>query len=822
LTTYRRKRRFQWTPEPRGKRQRSSKRLHFVVQKHQASHLHYDFRLELDGVLKSWAVPKGPSLNPKVKRLAVMVEDHPLDYRIFEGTIPEGNYGAGTVMIWDEGTYETAGAESRAASEEAVREGLERGRLHITLHGHKLRGEFTLIKLQRGKPNEWLLSKNRDSFATESDGNEEDLPVKGRPTRAGVARRATSGAEPRKSKKSAAAAPMPHDVRPMLATLVDKPFDRQGWIFETKWDGYRAIAEITDGKVRLYSRNQKSFDKRFAPVVESLKSLGHDALLDGEIVALDDGGQSHFQLLQNYQKTGRGNLVYCVFDLLYLDGKDLRPLPLLRRKEMLAKVLGKHPQVMLSEHVEGDGKAFFKAATAHGLEGIIAKDGASIYREGIRSHEWLKIKTHRRQEAVIAGYTEPRGSRKALGALVLGVYDHGNLTYVGHAGGGLDSSDLESMLARLRPLQQKSSPFTEPPATNAPVHWVKPVLVCEVKFQEWTSDGRMRQPIFVGMREDKPAREVHCEDSKPAAAVLDPAPEPKLTNLDKVYWPEDGYTKGDLIAYYKDVADVLLPHLRDRPMTLHRQPSGIADKGFFQKDVSRQPPPSWVRTAAIAPESGAADITYVVCQDEATLLYLANLGCIEMNPWLSRIDSLDRPDYLVIDLDPEEVGFAAVIKTALRVHKVLDKAGVPSCCKTSGKRGMHIGVPLGAAYSYEQARQFAEIVARVVNSAFPDSTSVVRSPRERQHRVYLDFLQNKVGATLALAYSVRPVPGAWVSTPLRWSEVKSTLDPSAFTIRTTRRRLDRVGDLWAPVLGPGINLEECLARMEKVRARSRE
>jgi bifunctional non-homologous end joining protein LigD len=813
LATYRRKRHFEKTPEPAGQRRRAQGALRFVVQKHQASRLHYDFRLELDGVLKSWAVPKGPSLDPKEKRLAVMVEDHPLDYRTFEGTIPEGNYGAGNVLVWDEGTYEAPGAEDRAASEAAVREGLSRGRLHIVLHGYKLRGEFILVKLPRGKGNNWLLMKKRDPFASEGDVTAQEESVSSGRTLADVARKAPARAKARRTKTTAAASAMPHDVRPMLATLVDKPFDRTGWIFEPKWDGYRAIAEVSGGKVKLYSRNHKGFEKRFGPVIDSLKGLGHDAVLDGEVVAVDNAGRSQFQLLQNYQKTGRGNLVYYVFDQLYLDGEDVRQLPLLRRKEMLANLLGKRPHVRLSEHIEQHGVAFFDAAVGQHLEGIVAKNGASVYREGARSQEWLKIKTHRRQEAVIAGYTEPRGSRKALGALILGVYEGNKLVYVGHTGGGFDSKGLEEMLARLRPLERKSCPFPDVPVTNAPVHWVKPDL------QEWTDDGRMRMPIFIGLREDKPAREVRREESQSAGKVLAPDATPQLTHLDKVYWPDDGYTKGDLIAYYRDVAGVILPHLRDRPMSLHRHPGGIANKGFFQKDVGGKPLPSWVQTTVIASDSDTEEITYALCQDEPTLLYLANLGCIEMNPWLSRVESLDQPDYLVLDLDPEDVAFAAVVQTAQAVRKVLDRVGAACWCKTSGKRGLHVAVPLGAAYSYDQARQFAEIVARLANAQMPSTTSVVRSPRLRQKRVYLDYLQNKRGATLAAAYSVRPVPGATVSTPLRWSEVKTGLDPSAFTIKTMRRRLDRVGDLWAPVLGPGIDLMDCLQRLEKLSAK---
>jgi bifunctional non-homologous end joining protein LigD len=631
-------------------------------------------------------------------------------------------------------------------------------------------------------------------------------------------------------------------VKPMLATLVDAPFDRAGWLFEVKWDGYRAVAEVGARGVSFYSRNHKSFEHRFAPLVESLRGLGRQAVLDGEVVVVDEAGRSHFQLLQNYQKTGEGRLRYYVFDLLHLDGRDLRGLPLLRRKEMLRTILRDLPNVFLSEHVEEQGVAFFRAAVDQGLEGIIAKDGNSRYREGVRSHEWLKIKTHRRQEAVIGGFTEPRGRRKNLGALVLGVYEGQDLVYIGHTGGGLNTRGLSDLRARLEPLVQRTCPFRDKPKTNAPMHWVAPRLVCEVSFQEWTHDGRMRQPIFAGLREDKAPHAVRREQPEPVRQALaaddPPTPrrsrratmtsvarvvkikghpgtlgEPALTNLDKVYWPQEGYTKGDLIAYYREVAPVILPYLRDRPQSLHRHPNGIAGESFFQKDVSRRPPPAWVQTVTVPRESGAKETTYVLCQDEASLLYLANLGCIELNPWNSRVGSLERPDYLVIDLDPEDVPVSRVIEAAVAVRKTLDRCGVESHCKTSGKRGLHVSVPLGARYDYDQARQFAEIIANLVHGQLPASTSVVRSPALRQGRVYLDFLQNRRGQTLAAPYSVRPHPGATVSAPLKWSEVRKGLDPAKFTMRTMAKRLDKIGDLWAPVLGPGVDLMACLGRL---------
>jgi bifunctional non-homologous end joining protein LigD len=849
LQEYRAKRHFGRSPEPRGRPRGRRGSLRFVVQKHAASRLHYDFRLELDGVLKSWAVPKGPSLDPGDRRLAIMVEDHPLDYRTFEGVIPPGNYGAGTVMVWDAGRYRPAGAAARGDPEAAIREGLDRGRLSFVLDGEKLRGEFSLVKLRRGDENAWLLIKKADEWASGADLTaDERSAASGRTleeiareqgVRVGRSRAGTWKAVKRRPRKAvvrgAPEAPMPHRVRPMRATLVDEPFDRPGWLFELKWDGYRAVAEVSADGVALYSRNHKPFEERFAPIVASLRGLGHEAVLDGEIVVVDQQGRSDFQLLQNYQKTGRGRLRYYVFDLLYLDGRDLRRLPLRRRKALLGRILKGLSGVFPSEHIEGQGVALFEAAVARGLEGVMAKDGNSPYREGVRGPEWLKIKTRRRQEAVIGGFTEPRGSRQHVGALLLGVYEGDDLVYIGHTGGGFNTAGLAEMRARLEPFVQRACPFLKKPTANAPVHWVAPRLVCEVTFQEWTQDGIIRQPIFLGLREDKAPRAVRREVPRPVAAVT-PAvkasprkragnaakrrrttqpPGPVLTHLDKVYWPDKGYTKGDLVEYYREMAPVILPYLRDRPQSLHRHANGIAGPSFFQKDVSRQPPPAWVMTVAVPSGSGGRDVRYVLCQDEPTLLYLANLGCIELNPWNSRVGSLDRPDYLVIDLDPEAVPFARVVQTARMVHRTLDRAGAASLCKTSGKRGLHVFVPLGARYDYDQAKQFAEIIAGLVHGLLPGTTSVVRSPSLRQGRVYLDFLQNRRGQTLAAPYSARPHAGATVSAPLRWQEVRKGLDPGRFTIKTMAMRLDAVGDLWQPVLKASIDLADCLERLAK-------
>ena len=630
-------------------------------------------------------------------------------------------------------------------------------------------------------------------------------------------------------------ASMPHNIKPMLATLAANPFDDPDWFFEIKWDGYRAIAEIDRECVRLYSRNQLSFEKRFALIVDSLQHVGHQAVLDGEVVALDASGRPQFQLLQGYQKTGTGTLVYEVFDLLYLDGHDLRKLPLHRRKDILSRLLEDLPNVKLSEHVEQHGFAFYEAVSRSRLEGMVAKDSRSCYREGFRSQSWLKIKTHLRQEAVIGGFTEPRGSRTGLGALILGVYEDGNLLYIGKAGSGFSEQGLADLRNRLESLVQKTCPFKERPKGNGRIHWVQPRLVCEVSFAAWTDSGHMRHPVYLGLREDKEPGTVRRERPQPSDGVVQTANEPEpvkaakpdrpandravigghfvqLTNLQKLFWPEDGYTKGDLIHYYREVSSFILPHLKDRPLSLHRHPNGIHGKSFFQHDVSRQPPPDWVRTVVLTSESGKR-VRSVVCQDEATLAYIANLGCIELNPWNSRIDTLDSPDYVVLDLDPEDISFDSVIEAAQTARKVLEDVGAEPGCKTSGKRGLHIGVPFGGVYSHEQAKHFAELIARVVHAKLPASTSLARSPSARQGRVYLDYLQNGKGKTLAAAYSVRPWPKATVSAPLKWTELRRGLDPGKFTLRTMPKRLNAVGDLWKPVWGAGLDLPACLDRL---------
>lgn len=524
LKEYTAKRKFEKTPEPAPDELHQEQRLRFVVHKHAARALHYDLRLELDGVLKSWAVPKGPSLDPAVKRLAVMVEDHPLAYRDFEGVIPEGNYGAGGVIIWDRGFYRHPAARSESEHEQLLLAGLKKGDLKFILEGEKLQGEFALIRTGKDEKS-WLLLKKKDRGAAPGDILQENRSVVSNLTVAEIlAAGAPESFRQRKLQQlrnheamaseelqDAPPGPMPHKVRPMLASLGSDPFDHPDWLFEVKWDGYRAIAEIREGEVMVYSRNLLPLNQKFFPVVEALRKCGFDAVLDGEIVVVDDQGRADFGLLQDYPSSGSGHLLYYVFDLLHLHGHDLTSLPLIRRKELLKRTLPPSPKIRFSDHVTSDGVLFFRAVTAKGLEGMIAKEAHSVYQPGTRSRHWLKVKTHLTQEGVIAGFTVPQGGRKHFGSLVLGMYDGDELTCIGHSGGGFAAKELADIHARLEPLVQKECPFKRQPETNGQATWVRPELVCEVVFQGWTADGVMRQPVFKRLREDKSPREVARE-----------------------------------------------------------------------------------------------------------------------------------------------------------------------------------------------------------------------------------------------------------------------------------------------------------------------
>ncbi|PZF74546.1 DNA ligase D [Taibaiella soli] len=611
----------------------------------------------------------------------------------------------------------------------------------------------------------------------------------------------------------------------MLAKLHDKAFNDPDWIFEIKWDGYRAIAEIKGNNSRLYSRNGLSFEKNYPIVVDALSNIEHNCILDGEIVALDDSGVPRFQLLQQYGTDADVPLKYYVFDLLSLDGKSTEGLPLSDRKELLKKLLPKDQTIVYCDHVKEDGIDFFNEVKKVGLEGMIAKRWDSTYHENSRGGDWLKIKHMLTDEAVIAGFTAPRGGRKYFGALVLGAFEEGKLKYIGHTGTGFDDKTLKSLYDQLKPLITDTNPFGLKVKVNSPVTWVKPKLVCAIKFTEITSDGNRRHPVFEGLRTDKSPKDVKLEapvateKTEPVTAknsTMKTLPDTgtkkvNFTNTDKIFWPDEGYTKGDVIDYYNRMYKYILPYLKNRPESLKRNPNGINGQFFYHKDAGEHAP-DWVETFKVHSESNDKDIDYIVCNDKPTLLYLANLGCIEMNPWNSRTTKPDNPDYCILDLDPSDNNtFDQVVQTALAVKEVLDRAGVESYCKTSGSTGLHVYIPLGAKYDYEQCRQFALIIAQMTNDLVPDFTTLERSlSKRRKDQLYIDYLQNKKGQTLAAAYSIRPKPGATVSTPLDWKEVKFGLDPHQFNINTIQQRVEKKGDLWLPVLKKGIDMRKTL------------
>lgn len=826
LKLYKQKRKFDKTPEPVGNETNHKGPLKFVVQKHHATRLHYDFRLEADGVLKSWAVPKGPSLDPSVKRLAMMVEDHPLDYRKFEGVIPSGNYGAGNVIIWDEGTYEAL--ENPKNSDSQIQAEIKNGSIKFRLFGKKLHGTWALVKFKNTEEESaWLLIKEKDEYAST-----EDITVEEKSVRSGQTVDNIGHIKPKVAKKNIEEkiedvkdeikkSKPPTYIKPMLSTLIDEPFDRDDFLFEIKWDGYRAIADKSKKNVNLYSRNNISFNKDYQPIVSSLEKLPFDCVLDGEIVVVDENGKPSFQSLQNWGKTEGGDLVYYVFDLLYLNGYKTMDLPLLKRKELLEQILPEIDNIKFSAHIRKTGISFYNAAKKQGLEGIIAKKMDSFYHPGIRGESWLKIKTHMRQEAIICGYTEGKGTRKHFGALILGIYNNNKLTYIGHAGGGFGETTLSNLYEKLEKITTEKCPFEEEPPTNAPVKWVKPELICEVSFAGWTEGGNMRQPIFEGLREDKNPSEVLKEEEKSEKLILEKQETPNeiigvsISNPDKVFWPDEGITKGDLVKYYDNISEFILPYLKDRPESLRRYPNGIGEEGFFQKDIQSKLP-EFTKSYKYHSDSAGKVVNYLVCDNRETLIYMVNLGCIDINPWNSRTNRIENPDYIIFDLDPEDIGFDKVVDAANEIRKILEKLDIESFPKTSGATGIHVYVPTGAKYNYDQVKSFAEVVVNVVNKKNPEYTSVLRNPSKRSGKVYLDFLQNRIGQTLASPYSVRAKPGATISTPLKWSEVNSKLSPSDFTIKNILRRLDKVGDLWKPVLGKGIDMEKSLPKLEEL------
>jgi bifunctional non-homologous end joining protein LigD len=897
LAEYRRKRDFRKTAEPAGNsRPRRTSHLRFVIQKHAASHLHFDLRLELDEVMKSWAVPKGPSSDPSVKRLAMQVEDHPIEYNTFEGTIPKGEYGGGTVMLWDRGTY--APDESSGDDEEAVREMYRRGNVKITFFGERMRGSYSLVRMkysrdgQSSSKPQWLFIKHRDEFASTDDIVTDNMTsvdtgrtmeeIAGGKSKVWHSNRKASGAKATSIKTKPAVEPIP-DLEPMYASIgTDIPGD--GWTFEPKYDGVRVLAFVTPSDVRLVTRNAKDKSLQFPEIAEALESIAakkkKSFVVDGEIVALIDGEPARFQELQSrmhvkesqvierYRSSAPAALV--LFDILMSGDKVLLDEPWSARRGELLKQFGKvtSDRIRLTESIEGDGKKMLDLARKQGWEGIIAKRVTSTYQPGERSRSWLKLKIEFRQEFVVGGFTEPRNSRQHIGALLLGYFDHGRLIYVGHTGGGFTGAGLAEMYRRLEPLERKTSPFAEVPRTNEKAHWVNPKVVVEVKFSEWTADGKLRQPIYLGTRDDKDPQEVGRESQSVqkkeptktrtatktstsqsrarkrtyAGRKLLPSVEgtaarsrrgsgaPRtselaqlvrslqeieegsgsgtieiegedfaVTNLSKVFFPRKKLTKGDLMRYYATVAPLVLPVMRDRPLVLKRFPNGVESQSFFQQNAGETP--EGVRVEQIETQGGSTNLR-IVGGDLHTLLYTVQLGSVSVDPWHSRIQSLDFADYSIIDLDPgPRATFGRVVQVAQLIKDSLDKLGLHAALKTSGSRGIHIYLPLPAKTPNEAATLVAQIIATQVAEANPKVATIERAVKARPATaVYVDYLQNIIGKTVAGAYSARANPDALVSTPLRWDELTDDLDPREFTIETAPERFAKVGDIWTAAL----------------------
>ncbi len=805
LASYRAKRTLGATPEPAGTSAAPAGRR-FIMHKHAASHLHYDLRLELDGTLRSWAVPKGPSRNPADKRLAVHVEDHPIEYGDFEGIIPEGNYGAGAVIVWDRGTW--------VALEDPI-EGLKKGKLLFELRGHKLHGRWTLVKIKRAVK-EWLLIKERDGYV---GTNGDDFPqgsvlsgltveeLRDGADRASPLRKALAklGA-PRRAVTAAA-------CEPMLAETREGAFTKAGWVFEAKLDGYRMRVAREGGEPRLLTRNGRDATAAFPELARAVRALPYEGLvMDGELVILDDAGRPSFQRLQNRARLSGVHEVrraavespatLYLFDLLAVEGFDLRPLPLLARKQLLEKLLPQAGALKYCEHFD-DGVALYAQAERLGLEGVMAKKADAPYRAG-RSANWLKIRADRVDDFVVVGFTAPQGSRGGFGALHLASFVDGALTYAGRAGSGFTAAQLRELAGDLEASRRPDPPCGGPVPAGKEHVWVEPTLVVEVRYKEITDEGLLRHPVFLRVRDDKKPEEcvrtgggTRDEGRGEGVPTRPPSPVPapqevKLSNLEKVFWPEERYTKGDLIAYYRAIAPWMLPYLRGRPLVLTRFPDGITGKSFFQKDAPGYAQ-QFVRTVTIWSEDSQRELDYFVCDDVDSLVYIANMAAIPLHIWSSRVETLATPDWCILDLDPKGAPFTDVVAVAKALRALCEDIGLPTYVKTSGSSGLHVLVPLGRQVTYEQSRTLGGLLARVVAAELPEIATVTRQVSRRGGKVYLDYVQNGHGRLLVAPFSVRPLPGAPVSMPLEWREVTPRLDIRKFTIRTAPVRMKKLG-----------------------------
>jgi bifunctional non-homologous end joining protein LigD len=806
LEAYRAKRSLERTPEPAGVVARDGGGGLFVVHQHAARRLHFDLRLEMEGVLRSWAVPKGPSYDTSEKRLAVHVEDHPLEYGDFEGLIPAGNYGAGAVIVWDRGEWAPHGDPL---------EGLEKGKLLFELRGYKLHGMWTLVKLKKSEK-DWLLIKERDGWASKDGGELPAESVLSGLTVEELGQGHDRAEAIRQELKRLGAPTRTVDVKSvglMLAETADAAFTRKDWIFEPKLDGYRVLVARGGSEPRLLTRNGNDCAAVFPEVVRAIAALPFDRLiLDGEVVALDEKGRPSFQRLQGRARVHRAidirhaavrtPVTFYGFDLLAFEDFDLRPLPLTARKAVLRRVLPPLGALRFLEHVEEEGEALYREAERLELEGIVAKKAASPYKAG-RSPVWLKVRSRHTDDFVVVGFTAPKGARGGFGALHLADFVDGTLTYAGRAGSGFSDRQLADVRRTLEEHKRADPPCAGPLPAEKGTTWVDPVLVCEVEFSERTDEDLLRQPVFLRFRDDKRPeecvrpREVREDTESRESAGKSPKQgddEPKfeLTNTGKVFWPEEGYTKGDLIDYYRAVSPWLLHYLRNRPLVMTRYPDGIGGKSFFQKDAPGFTP-DWIRTERMWSEDTQREIDYFVCDDEASLLYVVNLGTIPLHLWASHVPTLEQPDWCVLDLDPKGAPFEHVVEVAHAAKELCDRIGLPVLVKSTGSSGLHLLIPLGRQCTHEQSRSLGELLARCIVGRLPEIATIVRQVSQREGRVYVDYLQNGSGKLIVAPFSVRALAGAPVSVPLTWREVNRKLDIRKHTIRTVPERMRKLG-----------------------------
>jgi bifunctional non-homologous end joining protein LigD len=814
LKTYREKRNFDATPEPASGGAPNEEERSFVIQKHWATRLHYDFRLELEGTMKSWAVPKGPSYDPADKRMAMPTEDHPIAYNRFEGTIPAGNYGAGKVIIWDKGTWHPL---------EDPRKGLRDGKLKFELRGHKMHGTWTLVRMKgrgNGRADPWLLIKERDAHARPATEFSvvDELPdsvrrLSDRPPAAAVAATAARDGPPTGARRAA----LPPTLQPELATLVDAPpADPEGWIFEIKFDGYRMLARAERGQVQLVTRNGNDWTSRLPGLAKALREMElPDGWYDGEIIMPGDRSPSDFQALQSaFDSTRTGRIVYYLFDLPHCAGHDLRAVPLAERREVLRRIVERkpHANVRFSEVFDAPAGDLLQSACKLGLEGVIGKRRDSAY-VGRRSTDWIKLKCGQRQEFVIGGWTDPKGSRTGIGSLLLGVHEGGKLRYAGNVGTGFNEARLRELRAQLEALAASHSPFEAGTGLPRAAHWVKPQLVAEVSFGEWTRDGKVRHSVFQGLRTDKPARAIGREPvlhepppdrpaAKAKAAKAAQAPAGlalpaglRISNPERVVDAQSGLKKIDLVRYYALVAPLMMEHLKGRPIALVRAPDGIDGQLFFQKHLERY---KMTGVAQLAPDIFPGHPPMLEIATPAGLLSAAQMNVIEVHTWNGVKSAIGKPDRMTFDIDPGEgVTWAQIQEAAQLVHALLQELALPAFLKTSGGKGLHVVVPLRKAFDWDTVKDFSHAVVRHLAQTLPDRFVAKSGPRNRVGRIFIDYLRNGFGATTVCAWSARARPGLGISVPVRWDELAGLKGGAHWTVATVHQRLDQGNAPWA-------------------------